>query len=601
VIGHGGRNDEVEQGRVSIRPLCHHEAGDHVSARTVSEAVAAVVMRRTELIFGLMGNGNAHFVSSLTASGAGFVSVRHEVATVIAAQSAYLASGKVAVATTSYGAGFTNMITSLAEARISRVPVVVVVGDAPSTGRRVQDVDQIAMAEAAGVRTWTVRADDASAQTMRAFDVAERDRVPVIVAIPYDVVDVDEEHGVELAEVPPEAVLRLSEIAAHPTVNAVQVERIASLLQRAQRPLVIGGRGAVLSGAAESLRAVGDQVGAVFATSLMAANLFGSRWDVGVAGGFSSPRGADLIKEADVALVVGASLNLYQMRYGHLFAEGCTVVQVDVLEKATNDRVDLFVRADGAEFGTALRQYLALPGTRTRSEWRECLTDSATSNNSGDREMFPEFGPDGKLDPRAVMTALNTLLPSQRTVVQDTGHFMGWAPRHLGSPDPQGMLSPGLGLQSIGLGFGAAVGAAHSRKDRLPVLVIGDGGAAMALGELDTLVRTVRSGVVVILNDAAYGMEVHQYGPRGLDTAAMLFVETDFAAIAESMSATGVTVRSLNDLEAVNTWVHAGARGLLVLNVWISRKIVADWLLESNTYYAAQRNSVRAAGKPSFA
>src|SRR5690625_7278842 len=75
-------------------------------------------------------------VSSLTAAGFPFTSVRHEVAAVTAADAYFRATGTMAVTTATYGAGFTNMATGLAEALLARIPMVVVVGDAPSTGRR---------------------------------------------------------------------------------------------------------------------------------------------------------------------------------------------------------------------------------------------------------------------------------------------------------------------------------------------------------------------------------------------------------------------------------------------------------------------------------
>src|SRR5690625_7445731 len=81
-------------------------------------------------------------VSSLTAAGFPFTSVRHEVAAVTAADAYFRATGTMAVATATYGAGFTNMATGLAAAQLARIPMVVVVGDAPSTGRRPFDIDQ---------------------------------------------------------------------------------------------------------------------------------------------------------------------------------------------------------------------------------------------------------------------------------------------------------------------------------------------------------------------------------------------------------------------------------------------------------------------------
>ena len=98
----------------------------------VSAAVADAVAERAGHLFGLMGNGNAHLISRLTRRGFPFTSARHESATVAMADAYHRATGGVAAATTTYGAGFTNAYTTLAEARIARIPLVLVVGDAPA-------------------------------------------------------------------------------------------------------------------------------------------------------------------------------------------------------------------------------------------------------------------------------------------------------------------------------------------------------------------------------------------------------------------------------------------------------------------------------------
>lgn len=543
---------------------------------TVAHAVADVVARHSPVVFSLMGNGNAHFVASLTGRGHRVVNVRHETATVVAAHSYALAGGGVAAASATYGAGFTNLLTSLAEARLTRVPAVVVVGDAPTTGRRAIDIDQVAAAGALYVRTLVVGTDDAVAQTELAYEIAVRDRVPVVVAIPYDLVDapITASRAVDLPA--PEDVLRAHELAGSFPISAETAGNVAALLQNAKRPLILAGRGAVLADAGGPLRDLGDRVGALFATSLMAHGFFGSPWDLGIAGGFSTPQAAALIAEADVVIVAGASMNLFQMRYDALLADAAHVVQIDSLSAPTHSRVDSFHRADARVFAEAVLE--ALPDEQ-RPGWRQSAV--IPTRNA---DAFDEFGPDGRLDPRAVMDRLELMLPINKTITQDNGHFMGWAPRHLSAPDPEGMLLPGLGLHCIGLGAGSVIGVAAAREERLPVLVTGDGGFLMELSELDTMVRELSSALVIVMNDAAFGMEVHQYGARGLDTGAMRFPEVDFAALAEAIGARGAKIRALDDLDRVATWLEDGAQGVFIADVAISPEVVADWLTLSNTY-----------------
>ncbi|WP_288024521.1 thiamine pyrophosphate-binding protein [Arthrobacter sp.] len=545
---------------------------------TVSDLVADVCARHADTVFGLMGNGNAFFTSNVTRRGLRYISARHEAGTVAMADAYFRASGKAAVSTVTYGAGFTNSLTPLAEAAKARIPLVLVVGGVPTTGARPWDVDQDMVAAGLGVETITVTRESAEADTQRAWELAARDSRPVLLAIPYDLAAV--EAGPQQPAVP--LIIR-----APLTTDDAVTRRIARLLLGAERPLVIGGRGAVEASAGPALRRLGDGLGAFFATSAMARNLFDSPWDLGIAGGFATLPAVEIMRRADVVLVAGAGLNTFQTRYGSLFADGATVIQVDVSPDAAAPPATDFVHADAAAFASALLD--TMRGLAGRG-WRDGYPEVA------DRTLFKEppaqeFAPDGRLNPRAVAQLLDSVLPARRTIVQDGGHFIGWAPMYLGVPDPQALMMVGTAFQTIGLGLPSAVGAAAARPERLTVLVSGDGGALMGLADLDTAVRSISSGVMVVFNDAAYGAELHQYAVRGLDDTAMQIEEVDFAALARAFGARGTKMRSLADIDSLRDWLDAGAHGLFVLDVAVSQSVVADYMRESMApILAAQAN-----------
>ncbi|MBP3035158.1 thiamine pyrophosphate-binding protein [Arthrobacter sp. zg-ZUI100] len=532
----------------------------------VSDVVAEVCARHTEVVFGLMGNGNAFFTSNLTARGLPYISARHEAGTVAMADAYYRASGKVAVATVTYGAGFTNSLTALTEAAKARTPMVVVVGEAPTTGPRPWDIDQLMVARGLGVLTLTVGTGNAERLAEEAWSTARRERCPVVLSIPYDLSN--EPAGPQETSAQPQPVVRT---APEPAV----VEHLATLLNRAKRPLLLAGNGAVISGAGTALVELGDKLGALFATSVMARNSLDTPWDLGIAGGFARMAPLQLMRSADLVLVAGASLNAFQTRYGSLFAEDAVVIQIDELAAPTSPRVSTFVQADVRETALALTAAVsAVDGWRT--EHPEVTTSAFAQDQPAE-----EFAADGRLNPRAVAQALDTLLPTERTIVQDGGHFCGWIPMYCEAPDPQGLMMVGTAFQSIGLGIPAAVGAAVARPDRTTVLIAGDGGALMALADLESAVRAIPSGVMVVFNDAAYGAEVHQYAARGLDDTAMQIPEVDFSALGIAMGAQGVKVRSLSDLQMLKEWLCAGAEGLFVLDVAVTQTEVADYMRES--------------------
>lgn len=137
--------------------------------------------------------------------------------------------------------------------------------------------------------------------------------------------------------------------------------------------------------------------------------------------------------------------------------------------------------------------------------------------------------------------------------------------------------------QSIGLGLYTAIGAALAQPNRLPVLGTGDGGFLMSIAELDTAVRLGLPLVVIVYNDSAYGAEVHHFTDGGHDT--VTFPDTDIASVARGFGAEGVTVRSIDDLDAVRTWIDgyrkAGSARPLVIDAKIADDGGSWWLAEA--------------------
>ena len=542
---------------------------------SVSAHVARTLAAHVDHVFGVMGNGNAWFLDALEReTGARFTAVRHEVGGVVAADAHFRASGRLAAATATYGAGFTNTLTALAEAAQARVPLVLVVGDEPTSGRRPWDVDQIALASAVGARTYTVGRTDAAATTVIAIEHALAYRMPAVLAIPYDVGALD---AGELGRIPeprmPQPLAPAGEFAARAVAEA------ARALAGAKRPFLLAGRGAWLAGAGAALGELAATTGALTASTALGRGVFpDGRYDLGVTGGFGAEAAMELVREADVAVVFGASLNQFTMRFGELFAPGTRVVQVDVAPAATHPHVGGYVRGDAAIVARALVAELGALGA-SPSGWRESVDVAALmARPAGDG-----VAADGRLDPRSVAARLAELLPADRIVVSDGGHFIGWANMYWPVASPDRMIMVGTAFQSIGLGFPSVAGAAAANPDAAIVLTTGDGGGLMALADLETAVRTAAGrGIGVVWNDAAYGAEVNLYGLKGLAEAPMRIPETDFAALASAVGAEGVVVREMADLERLAQWAGepVDARRFLLLDCRISGSVVAPYQQE---------------------
>ena len=541
----------------------------------VSTHVARTLAQHVHEVFGLMGNGNAHFLDALLReTDATFTAVRHEAGAVVAADAHFRTSGRIAAATTTYGAGFTNTLTALAEAAQARIPLVLVVGDEPTSGPRPWDVDQIALSAAVGARTYTVGRIDAAAATVTAIEHALAYRVPVVLAIPYDVAQLD------IGEVPTvPGPGRPAPLAPTADFTRAAIQRLARDLSGAERPLLLAGRGAWLAGAGPALGVLAEATGALTATTALGRGIFPQdRYDLGVAGGFGGPGAMATVREADVALVVGADLNQFTMRFGELFHPDTAVWQIDTAPAATHARVGGFVRADARLGVEAVTEALA-ERDRPRAPWRERVdAPRLRAHAVGD-----ELAEDGRLDPRAAAARLAELLPEDRVVVSDGGHFIAWANMFWPIADPHRMAMVGTAFQSIGLGWPSVPGAARANPASTVVLTTGDGGGAMALADLESAVRTAGGrGLAVVWNDAAYGAEVNLYGLKGLVRDPMLIPEMDFAALGAAAGAEGVVVRSLADLDRLRSWSEEAPeeRSFLVLDLRISGTVIAPYQQE---------------------
>ncbi|HKK08997.1 MAG TPA: thiamine pyrophosphate-binding protein [Gemmatimonadota bacterium] len=538
----------------------------------VMEAVArALVERGVEHVFGVVGSGNFGITNALCAAGARYVAARHECAAVCMADGYARASGRPGIVTVHQGPGMSNAATGLAEAAKSRTPLLLLAADT-STGAVQSNfrIDQEGLArslDAVAERLHTP--GSALADLDRAWRRALEGRHAVALMLPLDVQTAEAPAGFA----PPE-----STAVSSPAPSEAATAAIADLVEASSRPAIVAGRGAVLSEAGARLEVLGDRIGAILATSANGNGLFsGLPYAVGISGGFAPPVGAGLLADADLVLAFGASLNMWTTRHGTLIGPETRLVQVDIDPAAIGRQrpVDLGVVADASLAAGALEAELERRGYRSRGYRTPDLARRIAGGRWRD-EPFEDASTDRTIDPRTLTLSLDDLLPDERTVAVDSGHFMGWPAMYLSVPDPAGFIF-NQSYQSIGLGLGAAIGAAVARPDRLTVAALGDGGAFMALGELETAARLGLRMLILIYDDAAYGAEVHHFGPRGDPLDIVRFPDTDFAALGRAAGAGGVTVRTLTDLSAVEDWLEA-PDGPLVVDAKVNPTVVAEWL-----------------------
>jgi thiamine pyrophosphate-dependent acetolactate synthase large subunit-like protein len=522
--------------------------------------------------FGLVGSGNFEVTNALIRAGATFYAARHECAAVSMADGYARLSGEVGIATVHQGPGLTNAMTAIAEAAKSGTPLLVLAADtsrgAVSSNFR---IDQAGLARSVGaIAEQAYTPESALTDLARAWRTATQHRT-VVMNLPLDVQAGEHPGGVIQAPV-------VSDSAAP---NSRAVEQIADLLVSSRRPVIIGGRGAVLAGAGEALVGLGEHIGALLATSANGNGLFaGDRWNLGISGGFASPAAAELLAHADLVISFGASLNMWTTRHGTLVGPDTKVVQVDIEADAIGAHCPVLAGMVGdAKAGAeALVEALEQRGHHSEGLRTDEVTELIATGTWRD-QPYEDASTDDTIDPRTLTIALDEMLPPERIVALDSGHFMGWPAMYLQVPDAAGFVF-NQGFQSVGLGLGSAIGAAVARPDRVTVACLGDGGALMSAGEFETIARLRLPMLVVIYNDAAYGAEVHHFGPHGHELDAVRFADANLAGLAHGLGCASVTVRRTEDLGPVKEWLDERA-GPMVVDAKLVPTLVADWLTEA--------------------
>jgi thiamine pyrophosphate-dependent acetolactate synthase large subunit-like protein len=565
----------------------------------VSEAVGTVLTGLgADVVFGVVGSGNFHVTNALIAHGARFVAARHEEGAACMADGWARATGQVGLLSVHQGPGLTNALTGITEAAKSRTPLLVLAADvAGSAVRSNFRIDVAALAGSVGAEAGRLHSPgSAVADVIRAYRTAQAQRRTVVLAMPLDV----QAAQCDAPVIPPAPPLLPCQPAAE------SVAELAGALTAAQRPVFVAGRGARVAGARADLERLADACGALLATSAAAKGLFrGNPWDLDVSGGFATPLAAELIGAADLIVGWGCSLNMWTMRHGRLIGPGARVAQVDdeVSAIGAHRPVDLPVLGDVAQACRAVLAELAgqtAAGYRSAAlqariaregRWRDVpYTDEGTTGADGpetDRHGTDRHGTDGpgaggggRIDPRTLTIALDDLLPAERIVSVDSGNFMGYPSMFLAVPDDAAFCFT-QAYQSIGLGLASGIGAALAQPDRLPVAALGDGGALMGISELETAVRLRLPMVIVVYDDAAYGAEVHHFGPDRHPLDTVRFPPTDIAAIGCGFGCAGVTVRGPEDLAPVREWLAGPRDRPLVIDAKVTSGSGSWWLEEA--------------------
>jgi acetolactate synthase I/II/III large subunit len=540
--------------------------------------VDAAIKLGIDTFFTLIGDHLNEVLSVAGRRGIRIIDMRHESGVTHAADAWGRIHRKPAIAIVTGGPGHTNSLTGIATCYQAASPMIAVSG-APSSalaGRQVfQVIDQVGMA----APVCKYAAQPASPAQLpyylgRAYTEAVSGRMgPVHLTIPVDVFEGKSETALPM----PQLLVR-AELAP----SMAEVAGALEILEKAERPIVIAGSGVWWADAGEELQQFLEQTALPYYSVTMARGILRDdfRYAMGYSDGALNKAVHTAFPMADVVLVLGKRID-YRMALGgpRLFSPEARFIQVDLHapEVGSTRRLELGICAD---VRSTLRGMINVLGGRKwpprtewlrqqrqwRDQWREQLSQTAADAST-------------PLHPAAFFTELSKTLPENILYAWDGGDFIHWGRAILPANRPGGWLRLGP-LGTIGSALPNSVALQLAKPGEPVVMITGDGSLGFYIAELDTLVRHNLPVVIIVGNDAGWGLERELQGAMCGTTVACELRATRYDLVMKGFGGEGETIDRLDQIAPAVKRAFASRRPyLLNVNIRGARSPFTEWQL----------------------
>ncbi len=529
-------------------------------------------------IFTLVGDHLNEVLSTAEKERMAIVHMRHESGVTHAADTWARLHRRPAISLVTGGPGHTNSLTGLATAYQVGSPLIAVSG-APSTalaGRQVfQVIDQTGMA--APVTKWTAQ-PSAPGQIPyflgRAWNEAISGRMgPVHLTVPVNVFE-----GQAAAPMPMPTPLG-------PTVIAPadrDVGRALDLLRRAERPVVIGGSGLWWGDAGRELNEFLALSGLPYYDVTLARGLItnpGAR-HMGYADPALNKAVRKAFPEADVVLVLGKRIDSRLAMGGpRLFSPQAKFIQVDIhpAELGVTRQLELGISADCRSTLAAMTAALGGQSAGSHSAWLKTLDGY---RGEWEKELASAAADETEpIHPAAFFRVLRDHLPDNVMYSWDGGDFVHWGRATMPANNPGGWTRLGP-LATIGSALPNSVAMQIEWPDRPVVMITGDGSLGFYIAEFDTLVRYNLPVVIVVGNDAGWGLERELQSELCGSTAGCELRSTRYDAVMKGFGGDGETIDTLDDVvPALERALQSRRPYVLNVNVRGARSPFTEWQL----------------------
>jgi acetolactate synthase I/II/III large subunit len=486
-------------------------------------------------LFTLSGGHLFSLYDGCRTEGVDLIDTRHESAAAFAAEGWAKVTREPGICALTAGPGVTNGMSAIASAHKNNSPMVVLGGRAPQMrwGQgSLQEIDHVPFVAplTKSARTAMQTADIPSLVDEAIATSLEAPSGPTFLDLPLDVVFMEAADPELPAAEPDPAVL--------PPADGTEIERVAGLLAKAERPVVMAGTDLYWGHGEIALRALSEELGIpVFLNGLARGCLPADHSNF-----FSRARGTAL-KGADLALVIGVPMD-FRLGFGGSFGEETQIVQIEPAEPDREPSRAVAAQLFGGLPATlnALREgaLAAGAGPKRTSSWLDTLGEKEASKRDAEQ---PDLRDDrAPLHPLRVYKELQEVLNRDAIVIGDGGDFVSYAGRVIDTYDPGCWLDPGP-YGCLGAGPGYAIAAKLARPDRQVCLLLGDGAFGFSGMEFDTMVRHGLPIVGVVGNNGIWGLEKHPMEfLYGYSVAAELRPATRYDQMVEALGGHGELV-----------------------------------------------------------
>lgn len=467
--------------------------------------------------------------------------VRHEQGAAHAADGYARATHRAGVCIATSGPGATNLVTGIACAHMDSVPVVAITGQ---VARAVIGKDAFQETDITGItipitkHNYLVTDVAELARTVKeAFHIAQTGRPgPVLIDIPRDVQQ-DQAEFVYPDKIDLPGYRLVSR--GHPS----QIKKAAALINGAEQPVVIAGRGIVVSQAYDEFKELVEKAQLPVAHTLLGLGAFRGDHilDLGMMGMHGTGPANMAVQNADVVVAVGMRFDDRATANTKKFAPNARIVHIDIdpAEIGKNIRVDVPVVGDIKTVLTSLNEHVE---KREHVRWLSQIEQWRREYRSH------EIRQSDRLLSQYVIRQIYEATEGEAIVVTGVGQNQMFVARYLTFVRPDSLISAG-GLGPMGFELPAAMGAKIGRPDELVWCVAGDGGFQMTIQELATITQENIAVKIAVMNNGYLGM-VRQwqelfYSRRYVDTRLW---NPDFVKIAEAYDIPGVRVKHRDEV-----------------------------------------------------